>query len=72
MAEKYTLKELNTLSKEDLITLVLSMQGQLDQLNENMEKLIEEVRIANQQRFGRKTEKLSVLEGQLSMFDRLV
>lgn len=71
MAEKYTLKELNTLSKEDLITLVLSMQGQLDQLNENMEKLIEEVRIANQQRFGRKTEKLSVLEGQLSIFNEI-
>ena len=57
MAEKYTLKELNTLSKEDLITLVLSMQGQLDQLNENMEKLIEEIHLFNQQRFGRKTEK---------------
>ncbi|MDY6221142.1 MAG: IS66 family transposase [Candidatus Alectryocaccobium sp.] len=69
MAKKYTLNELNTLSREDLMTIVLSMQCQLDQMNENIEKLIEQIRIANQQRFGRKTEKLNVMEGQLSLFD---
>lgn len=47
MATKYTLDELNNCSREELITMVLMMQGQLDTLNENIEKLIEQVRIAN-------------------------
>lgn len=69
MGTKHTLEELNNCSREELITHVLMMQGQLDTLNENIEKLIEQVRLANQYRFGRHTEKLDVLEGQLSFFD---
>ena len=53
MANKHTLEELNNCSREELITIVLMMQGQLDALNENIEKLIEQVRIANNYRFGR-------------------
>ncbi len=66
---KHTLTELNTMSHEELITIILSMQGQMDALNENIEKLIEQVRIANNYRFGRHTETLSSIEGQLSFFD---
>lgn len=66
---KHTLNELNTLSREELITIIVSMQGQLDALNENIEKLIEQVRIANSCRFGRHTETLKSIEGQLSFFD---
>lgn len=69
MANKHTLEELNNLSREELITMVLMMQGQLDALNENIEKLIEQVRIANSYRFGRHTETLKSIEGQLSFFD---
>lgn len=69
MAEKHTLDELNNCSREELITMVLMMQGQLDTLNENIEKLIEQVRIANSYRFGKRTEKLDVIDGQLSFFD---
>ncbi len=47
MAQKHTLEELNNCSREELITIVLMMQGQLDTLNDNIEKLIEQVRIAN-------------------------
>ena len=43
------------MDREELITIILTMQGQLDALNENIEKLIEQVRIANQNRFGRST-----------------
>ena len=32
-------------------------------------KLIEQVRLANQQRFGRHTETMASIEGQLSFFD---
>ena len=45
------------------------MQGQLDTLNDNIEKLIEQVRIANNYRFGKHTETLKSIEGQLSFFD---
>ena len=38
-------------------------------LNANYEKLIEQIRIANQNRFGRQAEKLDVIECQLSLFD---
>lgn len=69
MAVKHTPKELNNLSRKELITMVLMMQGQLDTLNENIEKLIEQVRIANSYRFGRHSETLSSIEGQLSFFN---
>ena len=69
MGNKHTLGELNNLSREELITIILGMQGQLDALNENIEKLIEQVRLANQHRFGRHTETMESVEGQLSFFD---
>lgn len=69
MGRKHTPGELNAMSREELVTIILSMQGQLDILNENIEKLIEQVRLANQHRFGRHTETLSSIEGQLSFFD---
>ena len=55
MSQKHTLDKLNSMDREELITIILTMQGQLDALNENIEKLIEQVRIANQNRFGRST-----------------
>ena len=69
MGSKHTLGELNNLSREELITIILGMQGQLDALNENIEKLIEQVRLANQQSFGRHTKTMASIEGQLSFFD---
>lgn len=69
MGQKHTLAELNNLSRKELITVVLTMQGQLDALNANMEALIEQVRLANQHRFGRHTETMDSIDGQLSFFD---
>lgn len=69
MNNKHTLEELNNCSREELITFVLMMQGQLDALNANIELLIEQVRIVNSHRFGKHTEKLSTIDGQLSFFD---
>lgn len=62
MGSKHTLGELNNLSREELITIILGMQGQLDALNENIEKLIEQVRLANQQSFGRHTETMASID----------
>lgn len=69
MATKHTFEELNNCSREELITMVLMMQGQLDALNENIERLIEQVRLSNSYRFGKQTETLSSIDGQLSFFD---
>lgn len=57
------------MSSEDWITIILTMQGQLDTLNDNIEKLIEQVRLANEHRFGRSTETLKSIDGQISFFD---
>ena len=64
-----TADELNNYSKEELVSLVLATYGQIDKLNENVEYLIEQVRIANNYRFGKHTEKLEVIDGQMSFFD---
>lgn len=62
MSKKHTLNELNNMSREDLITIVLTIQGQLDTLNDNIEKLMEQVRLANQHRFGHSTETLKSID----------
>ncbi len=47
---KYTEEQLNTCSKEMLITLLLSMQEQMEQLNQNFGKLAEQLAAANNHR----------------------
>lgn len=69
MGREYKEEELNNLSKESLVILFLSMQDQMKQLNQNMERLIEQVAVANNHRFGRSTEKLDVIDGQLNLFN---
>ena len=64
---KYTKEELNSCSKEMLITLLLSMQDQMEQMNANFEKLVEQLAVANHQRYGRSSEKLDVLDGQMTL-----
>ena len=58
MAHKFSEDELNMLDKKLVISMFLSMQDQLERMNENMEALIEQIRLANQKQFGRSTEKL--------------
>lgn len=66
---KYTPEELNSFSREELISLLCTMQDQLEQGNKNLEHLIEQIRLADRQRFGRKTEKLGEIAGQMSLFN---
>lgn len=67
MANNNTSDELNRLSKESLVAMVLAMQDQLEKLNANMEHLIEQIAVANHQRYGRSSEKMEVIDGQLSL-----
>ena len=63
MSKTYTAEELNTLSSQEMSQIILSQQEQIKSLNDNFERLIEQLRIANQQRFGRHSEKLDVIDG---------
>ena len=54
--------ELNNLSKKDLIAMMLQMQQQMNALTEKKA-------VANARFFGRSTEKLSTLPGQMSVFN---
>lgn len=65
----HTGEELKKMSHEELATMVLRLESQLGAMNENFERLLEQIRISNSHRFGKSTEKLSVIEGQLSFFN---
>ena len=67
MQKIYSPEELNSSSKETLVAVILSMQGQLTQPNTNMERLIEQIASANNHRYGRSCEKLDVIAGQLEL-----
>ena len=69
MAVEYTDSQLDSMSKDELKFVILTLQAQLKDLNSNMEMLIEQLRIANQQRFGRHSETLDVIDGQLGFFN---
>lgn len=71
MAKKYTEEELNNCSKEILVTLLLNMQEQMDTMNQNMEHLIELLASSNNKLYGRSTEKLSAIEGQMDLSEFL-
>ena len=67
MTKIYLPEELNSFSRETLVAVILSMQDQLAQLNTNMERLIEQIVSANNHRYGRSSEKLDVIAGQLEL-----
>ena len=68
---QFTEKELNNFSKKYLVALLLEQQEQLSRMNDNMEKLIEQIRVMNSDRFGRKTERLDQIDGQQSLFNEV-
>ena len=66
---KYTEAELNQFSKKHLVKLMLDQQEQLARLNDNLERLIEQFNLMQNYRFGRKTERMDQIPGQLSFFN---
>ena len=66
MAVKYTEEQLNNVDKSFLIALLLNQQEQLESLtkelhdtSEKMQKLMEQLILSNQERFGRSSEKMN-------------
>ena len=50
MGGKYTVDEMVKCSKQELMLMVLAMQEQMERMNENLENLIEQIRVANLKR----------------------
>lgn len=69
MCRKFTPDELNKMDHQSKNDVICQMQDRLDKLEHDYENLIEQIRLANQQKFGRSTEKLSEIAGQMSFFN---
>ena len=69
MCQKFTPDELNIMDHETKNEVIYQMQNRLDKLETDYENLMEQICLANQQRFGRHTEKLEDIAGQLSFFN---
>ena len=67
--DKYSTEKLNTFSKSELVGMMVLLQDQMCQMNDNIEELTEQIRVLKQYRFGRHTEKLDDIVGQLSLFN---
>ena len=63
MCKKFTPDELNKMDHKTKNDVIYQMQDRLDRLEQNYENLIEQIRLAGQQRFGRQTEKLDDIAG---------
>jgi len=75
MAVRYTEEQLNTVDKSLLIQMILNQQEQLEtltaevrSLNEKMQLMMEQMVLANRNRFGRSSEKM-VDAGQISFME---
>lgn len=71
MAEKLTAEQLNKIDHDTLAILFLNLQEQLEatrltveEQSKKIDKLIEQLAVANSNRYGRSTEKLSTIAGQ--------
>lgn len=69
MCKKFTPDELNKMDHKTKNDVIYQMQDRIERLEQNYENLMEQVHLANQQRFGRQTEKLDDIAGQLSFFN---
>lgn len=63
MCRKFTPDELNTMDHETKNDVICQMQDRFDKLEHDYENFMEQIRLANQQRFGRQTEKLEDIAG---------
>ena len=76
-------EQLNNLNKDALVIIVSSLQDQLASMQDQLDKandqladqarqleiFAEQLRIMNQRQFGKRSEAISEIDGQLSMFD---
>lgn len=71
MENVLTKEQLNTLDKSALIEMIMSQTQQLKELNLTLDKLVEQIAISNNARFGKKSEAGLVDENQVSFFNEV-
>lgn len=64
----YTADELNNADRDELIGIILSLQKNIARMTQNQELILEQTAILRGQRFGRHSEKMNVIDGQMSLF----
>ena len=64
----YTADELNNAGRDELIGIILSLQENIARMTRNQELILEQITILRGQRFGRHSEKMNVIDGQMSLF----
>ena len=64
MADRLTTEQLNSLSKDELVSMMMSMQDRVESLSSRLDYLTEQIAISNNRQFGRRTEKLDQIIGQ--------
>lgn len=65
----FTPEQLDDFSADQMKVMYIALQDQFVQMNKNMEAILEQMRLMNQKQYGRKTERLDQIPGQMSMFD---
>ena len=65
---KLTPEQLNKMDKQVLITIIGSLQGQLNAISSQLDFLTQQIALMNQRSFGRKTEQLDQLH-QFTLFE---
>ena len=65
---KLSKEELNKMDKNVLITIIGSLQAQLNAISSQLDFLTEQIALMNQRSFGRKTEQLDEMH-QMTLFE---
>ncbi len=68
MAVEYTRDQLNSLDKSALVEICLTLQSQLNAIDQKLQLLLEQVAVMNNHRFGRSSEKLGI-DNQISFIE---
>ena len=63
MCQKFTPEQLKNMDMQTKDSIIFQRQDRPDKLRHDYENLIEQIHLANQQRFGRRTEKQDEIAG---------
>ena len=69
MADVYTEEQLHQMSSDELVPLFLSLQEKQGEVERTLQIVLEQLADLKRHRFGRSTERLDDIPGQLSIFD---
>ena len=72
MADRLTTEQLNSLSKDELVSMMMSMQDRVESLSSRLDYLTEQIAISNNRQFGRSGQAGTALESGFSDYSSFV